>query len=339
MKTDMTRKIRKMSWLKERLSRAVRYGLFYSGVWTLGIFVTLLWHSRAMIEQSIASLNMRAKESFEKDLIIRQWSLLHGGVYVPVTPETPPNPYLAQLPNRDIETTSGQKLTLINPGYMTRQLHELGKKRFGSKSHMASLNPINPKNSPDEWERGALLAFQNGAAEVGEVAAMGGVPCFRFMRPLATEKRCLFCHEKDGHRPGEMRCGISVAIPISYYWEEMGNHIVSVYMGYGAIWVMGLFGIALGTRKLSAYIGHIRKTEETLRDGEEKYRTMMESIGDLVYICSDDFRIKYVNPAMAAKMGRCDINARCHEAIYHLKAPCSWCAFDRLKQGEQVVYV
>ena len=37
-----------------------------------------------------------------------------GGVYVPVTPESPPNPYLAQIPERDIVTPSGRPLTLRN---------------------------------------------------------------------------------------------------------------------------------------------------------------------------------------------------------------------------------
>jgi len=44
---------------------------------------------------------------------------LHGGVYVPVTESTQPNPYLED-PLRDVVTTDGLKLTKLNPAYMTR---------------------------------------------------------------------------------------------------------------------------------------------------------------------------------------------------------------------------
>jgi len=57
---------------------------------------------------------------------------------VPVTDNTPPNPWLSNLPERDISTPSGKKLTLINPAYMTRQVHELGAKQFGLQGHITS---------------------------------------------------------------------------------------------------------------------------------------------------------------------------------------------------------
>lgn len=52
-------------------------------------------------------------------MLTRNWNASHGGVYVPVTPGTPPNPYL-EHPQRDLMTTDGMALTMINPAYMTR---------------------------------------------------------------------------------------------------------------------------------------------------------------------------------------------------------------------------
>jgi hypothetical protein len=37
----------------------------------------------------------------------RLWAAMQGGVYVPPSDKTPPNPYLAHIPNRDVETTEG----------------------------------------------------------------------------------------------------------------------------------------------------------------------------------------------------------------------------------------
>ncbi len=96
---------------------------------------------------------------FEKDVIYRRWNADHGGVYVPVTQKTKPNPYLDDL-ERDIITPLGKKLTKVNPAYMTRQVHELALKSNGVRGHITSLNPIRPANAPDPWETQALKAFE-----------------------------------------------------------------------------------------------------------------------------------------------------------------------------------
>ncbi len=61
---------------------------------------------------------------FDKDQAFRPWATSHGGVYVPIDARTPPNPYLEHVSERDLLTPWGKELTLMNPGYMLRQLHE-----------------------------------------------------------------------------------------------------------------------------------------------------------------------------------------------------------------------
>ncbi len=59
-----------------------------------------------------------------------------------------------------------------------------------------------------------------------------------------------------------------------------------------------------------------RKTKELeLLKIEEKYRSMMESMKDAVYICSPEFRIKYMNPAMIDRVGRDASDEFCYKAI------------------------
>ena len=62
-----------------------------------------------------------ATTCLNKDFALRYWAASHGGVYVPITESTPPNPFLNNLPERDIKTPSGNSLTLMNPAYMLRQ--------------------------------------------------------------------------------------------------------------------------------------------------------------------------------------------------------------------------
>jgi|GEM_PF-400590 len=75
-----------------------------------------------------------------------------------------------------------------------------------------------------------------------------------------------------------------------------------------------------------------------LRESEEKYRSIMESMKDAVYIASADFRIEYMNPRMVSRIGRNATGERCFKAIYGCKEICDWCVFDRISQGEHVDY-
>ena len=93
-------------------------------VWTIAIAASLWWNIFHHKETILEEASIQAGIAYEKDIIYRLWSAGHGGVYVPVTKETQPNPYL-DVPEREIKTPSGKKLTLVNPAYMTRQVHEL----------------------------------------------------------------------------------------------------------------------------------------------------------------------------------------------------------------------
>ncbi len=86
---------------------------------------------------------------------------MHGGIYAPVTEKNQPNPYIV-APNRDVVTTNGMKLTLINPFRMTRQAYELLTEisPMSAINRTVSLHPLNPDNEPDEWERKALIEFE-----------------------------------------------------------------------------------------------------------------------------------------------------------------------------------
>lgn len=118
-------------------------------VWTVVVAISLIWHSFHTKQETLQIAQTQARATYEKDIIYRRWNAGHGGVYVPVTKETQPNPHLSDIPDRDITTPSGKQLTLMNPAYMTRQAHELEKKKVGVRGHITSLNPIRPENAPD----------------------------------------------------------------------------------------------------------------------------------------------------------------------------------------------
>lgn len=182
-----------------------RSTIILAAAWTFIIIMGACWHLFEAYRNTQRSAYVEASRSFEKDLVYRRWVAGHGGVYVPATEETPPNPYLAHIRNRDITTTSGQELTLVNPAHMTRQVYELGHKQYGHQNHITSLNPLRPENKPDRWEKKALQAFTQGKTEVSEFTKIGDTDYLRLMRPLTTETSCLKCHASQGYKVGELR--------------------------------------------------------------------------------------------------------------------------------------
>lgn len=89
-------------------------------------------------------------------------------------------------------------------------------------------------------------------------------------------------------------------------------------------------------RQLQRDINERKQVERQLRESEEKYRSMMEAMDDEAYICTEDFRIAYMNPAMLKRIGHNAIGERCHKAIHGLDEQCPWCAHQRVMQGEHV---
>lgn len=182
------------------------YALIIALIWTAIVGVSLMWNIYNTKQGTFDVARIQAQSSFMKDVIYRSWNALHGGVYVPVSDETPPNPYL-KVPKRDVTTRSGMELTLNNPAYMTRKVHEMEAKAYEVRSHITSLNPIRPANAPDPWETQALEAFKDGAKEASSVEKMNGADYMRLMRPLVTKEGCLKCHAVQGYKVGDIRGG------------------------------------------------------------------------------------------------------------------------------------
>ncbi len=183
------------------------------GFWLLVVAASLAWN----IHQAQQSRNSLARETarvfYEQLLLTRRWNAQHGGVYVPVTEDTQPNPYLED-PRRDIRVSEDLLLTKINPAFMTRQFSEMAQETYGVQFHITSLKPLRPANVPDAWETQALEQFEDaGLLEYGELIEDSDRLFYRYMGALITEPPCMPCHAKQGYQVGDVRGGVSVTLP------------------------------------------------------------------------------------------------------------------------------
>lgn len=229
--------------IKERHSLIQRIFLFIGIGWTIIIICLAIWSIRTLDEQTSEVLLSQARSFFKLIVTTRYWNALHGGVYVPVTAETQPNPYL-DIPERDIKTETGELLTLINPAYMTRQIAELASARDQVQFHITSSKPLRPDNVATPWEAEALSTFLSGNDEYYDWWAdeQATKRYFRYMAPLWTEQPCLRCHEQQGYAEGELRGGISVTIPVDTILASQAGYKRVIGVIYSLIWVLGLVG-------------------------------------------------------------------------------------------------
>ena len=213
-------------------------------LWAIMIAASVLWNFAIYDNTAYENAKADAVSSYNKDLLYRRWVSMQGGVYVTPSEKTPPNPYLSHIPDRDLTTSTGKKLTLINPAYMTRQIHELSNKQYGTKGHITSLNPINPINKADAWEEKALKSFEKGIKEVCSVEITGDTSYLRYMKPMITEKGCLKCHEFQGYKVGDIRGGISVSVSMENYLATARVNKKNALFLHLGIFGVGLFCIS-----------------------------------------------------------------------------------------------
>jgi phosphoserine phosphatase RsbU/P len=87
----------------------------------------------------------------------------------------------------------------------------------------------------------------------------------RVMRPLKLERNCVKCHPNEADREGHVYGGFSVSLPMDSVWPNERDEMIRRVLGYGSMWLLGLAGIALGSRSLQRQIERRRQTEQTLR--------------------------------------------------------------------------
>ncbi|HAY21308.1 MAG TPA: hypothetical protein DCY27_03915 [Desulfobacterales bacterium] len=260
---------------RDGLGRIQSYTWILIMAWTLVIGILLCWNLY-QARQEIRELALSAgRVNLEKDLLYRRWATIHGGVYVPMTPTTPPNPYLAHMPERDLTTPSGQQLTLMNPAYMTRQVFTFSQQESAIRGHITSLKPIRPQNHPDPWEAQALKSFEEGKSEAAAVADLEGQPYLRFMRPFKVEKGCLKCHAQQGYREGDIRGGVSVSIPLAPIYAAQRRTNFTIALGHTLLWLVGLIGIDLGRRRLITAWKQQKHAETALRQSNHQLQHLV----------------------------------------------------------------
>ncbi len=218
--------------------------------WTLILFAFTIRSIDTLKRTTYQFINKEAETSLRLDETFRKWTSLHGGFYVPVDSLTRPSKYLNYLKKREIITSTGDTLTLINPTRALRMMNEYYKQEYGVSGHITSLKPVNPENTPDEWEKKALFSFEKGADQVEQITNFNGKPVYRLMKPLYIQRDCLKCHSEQGYKKGDVRGGISITVPVADFILQEKQIKRNKIIAYFFVWLMGIVGIIISSKKI-----------------------------------------------------------------------------------------
>ena len=294
--------------------------------------LTIMWWSIVLIgsyeltvnnnRKSIERLAVaEARTHFEKEALFRKWGAEQATSYRLISDTTLPNPLLSHVNERDILTTDGKRLTLVNPA-MTHETVKFDNQREGIKGRLISLKPMNPANSADEWEMIALQNFEKGIKESNKIEVLNGQKYIRFVGPLFVEKSCLKCHEAGGYKLGDIRGGISIHMPYDKYDEILNSELFAIMAGHIAVWLIGAIGIVIAQIYLAKSDCKHRKIQAEA--DKLSFRNMLlGSLSEGVYGVGKDGVLLFINNSALNILGyeESEVIGGCPHCMFHYKYP------------------
>jgi diguanylate cyclase (GGDEF)-like protein len=222
--------------------------------WTLLVSVSLLWNLFSLKQNTLNSFKYEAQTLAGVALSTIMWTVQHEKVYVPLSEWIPPEPFFANLPDREIVTTDGLRFAQISHALISRQIaeHALFQGMDQKIIRMTSLQPLNPANTPDEEDLIALKSLlkdeQEEQTEKLTLIGEGPDATLEYMMPLKAKAECLRCH--FDYRTGDLIGGLSITEPAASRVAMIKPQIVSIVATHTGIFVT----IAAAMLYLLAYL-------------------------------------------------------------------------------------
>ncbi len=246
---------------------------------------------------------------------------------------------------RIVRSTAGlafdrEHLVIMSPAYMNRLFFNQEAKKENFRSHLASLYPRHRTTVPDEWERRALDSFMKGTEEAYAIVTSGGEDYIRLMRPFRVGKDCLACHARDGYRPGEIRGGISLLMPMAPFISSNETNARAMLTAHVLIWIIGLAGIVSSSLSISGMLKRIGKSREAIEEAHEDLRQIFNTTENGMSLVDREFNIVQANRSYLKLAARTDqevLSRKCHEVFKCDLCYTENCPVTRVYRGENLV--
>lgn len=195
--------------------------LLISAVVVVSFGITFYRTSDFQQELVLEQAARQARAIHKQIILTRRWVSDHNGLFFLKTETVKPNPFLEHMEIKDEE---GRSYVKRNPAMVTRELSDYASREGLFRYRVTTLQPINPENIPDDFERKSLQLFAQGTHEVIEIQNNPSGRTLRYMAPLKVEESCKECHNEKSYVPGDTRGGLSISIPVDWAFNDIAKN-------------------------------------------------------------------------------------------------------------------
>jgi diguanylate cyclase (GGDEF)-like protein/PAS domain S-box-containing protein len=207
---------------------------------------------------------------------------------------------MAHLPDRDVVTTEGRKLTLMNPAYMLREMMQDFGEMYGIRGRIVGIVYLNPDNKADDWEADAIRRFSSAETdEVMGISDLDDAPHLRLIKPMVMLESCQKCHGHLEFPNGSVRGAVGVSVPLAPYLQVEERSIKAIALSHGGVLLLGLTGIGVAGRRSTDRLMEKARAEEENRLAAHVFGNAVEAM----LITDSDTNILRVNPAFVRLTG------------------------------------
>jgi len=198
----------------------------------LGIIFT--WTGIQSEKQATEQVLNQARILANQVILARQWVTDCGGVLIPR--ESKGAKGIPFFFDERVETPKGtyQRFT---PAMVTKKLSQYSNSQDLYRFRLASLTPINPQNSADDFETEALKKFsEQGLKEMIRFGRQDQKQHLQYMVPLYVKQGCVECHHGYASSPKGIRGGLSIFLPIDKMKSSIAtNRLKLAVSGVGLV--------------------------------------------------------------------------------------------------------
>jgi two-component system NtrC family sensor kinase len=239
------------------------------------LFQTSNLQNELVMEQA----RQQARILYKQILLTRQWVSDHQGLFLVKTAGVSENPYLHESV---IRADDGTVFVKRNPAMVTRELSEYAAKSGFCWFRITSLEPINPANKADDFERAAMERFKEGLPEFEAITESPEGRVHRYIAPLLVQESCLTCHAEHGYSVGDIRGALSISVPLA--WADKVIHKNnSTIIRYS---VFSIFAVALALTYLFNKL--VARRIDRLSQAMENYPDQDYSVSDDKHLYGDE---------------------------------------------------
>jgi PAS domain-containing protein len=77
---------------------------------------------------------------------------------------------------------------------------------------------------------------------------------------------------------------------------------------------------------------------EAWRDLWAQYEAMIEAFDGLIYICSENYEVEFMNQRFIDRTGYYPLGQKCYRVLHELEDVCPWCVNERVFKGEKITW-